>query len=189
MEKTGIVLRGMGRGKMKEQGSRNGGGRGLRRIRGFGAHACRRHACGGTASFNCDPRRFLISVPQARLRGHCPRRVPARGRNVRPARRIRCVFVHARPKSRTNPFSHSHAPGLESASGIYKTEKEKRAGSSLLHMSTECSMCTGRQNTRHRKPYPFALCICIGIYIYINICIKFFILCRKETIGFISLYA
>ena len=130
-------------------------------------------------------------VPQARLRGHRPRRVPARGRNVRPARRIRCVFVHARPKSRTNPFSHSHAPGLESASGIYKTEKEKRAGSSLLHMSTECSMCTGRQNTRHRKPYPFALCICIGIgiYIYINICIRFFILCRKETIGFISLYA
>ena len=155
--------------KMKEQGSRNGGGRGLRRIRGFGAHACRRHACGGTA----------------------PRRVPARGRNVRPARRIRCVFVHARPKSRTNPFSHSHAPGLESASGIYKTEKEKRAGSSLLHMSTECSMCTGRQNTRHRKPYLFALCICIdiSIYIYINICIRFFILCRKETIGFISLYA
>lgn len=129
-------------------------------------------------------------VPQARLRGHCPRRVPARGRNVRPARRIRCVFVHARPKSRTNPFSHSHAPGLESASGIYKTEKEKRAGSSLLHMSTECSMCTGRQNTRHRKPYLFALCICISIYIYIyiNICIRFFILCRKETIGFISLY-
>ena len=169
MEKSGIVLRGMGRGKMKEQGSRNGGGRGLRRIRGFGAHACRRHACGGTAPAEFRPR----------------------GRNVRPARRIRCVFVHARPKPRTNPFSHSHAPGLESASGIYKTEKEKRAGSSLLHMSTECSMCTGRQNTRHRKPYPFALCICIGIsiYIYINICIRFFILCRKETIGFISPYA
>ncbi len=155
--------------KMKEQRSRNGVGRVLRRIRGFGAHACRRHACGG----------------------HCPRRVPAPGRNVRPARRIRCVFVHARPKSRTNPFSHSHAPGLESASGIYKTEKEKRAGSSLLHMSTEYSMCTGRQNTHHRKPYPFTLCICIdiSIYIYINICIRFFILCRKETIGFISLYA
>ena len=96
--------------KMKEQGSRNGVGRILRRIRGFGAHACRRHACGG----------------------QCPRRVPARGRNVRPARRIRCVFVHARPKPRTNPFSHSHTPGLESASGIYKTEKEKRAGSSLF---------------------------------------------------------
>ena len=52
-------------------------------------------------------------------------------------------------------------------------------------------MYTGRQNTHHRKPYPFTLCICIdiSIYIYINICIRFFILCRKETIGFISLYA
>ena len=52
-------------------------------------------------------------------------------------------------------------------------------------------MCTGRQNTHHRKPYPFTLCICIdiSIYIYINICIRFFILCRKETIDFISLYA
>lgn len=45
----------MGRGKMKEQGSRNGGGRGLRRIRGFGAHACRRHACGGTAPAEFRP--------------------------------------------------------------------------------------------------------------------------------------
>ena len=128
-------------------------------------------------------------VPQARLRGHYPRRVPAPGRNVRPARRIRCVFVHARPKPRINPFSHSHAPGLESA---YTKPKRKSGQAALfLHMSTECSMCTGRQNTRHRKPYPFALCICIGIsiYIYINICIRFFILCRKETIGFISPYA
>lgn len=94
----------MGRGKMKEQGSRNGGGRGLRRIRGFGAHACRRRACGGTAPAEFRPR----------------------GRNVRPARRIRCVFVHARPKSRTNPFSHSHAPGLESASAYTKPKRKSR---------------------------------------------------------------
>ena len=40
---------------MKEQGSRNGGGRGLRRIRGFGAHACRRHACGGSAPAEFRP--------------------------------------------------------------------------------------------------------------------------------------
>lgn len=45
----------MGRGKMKKQGSRNGGGRGLRRIRGFGAHACHRHACGGTAPAEFRP--------------------------------------------------------------------------------------------------------------------------------------
>lgn len=108
----------MGRGKMKEQGSRNGGGRGLRRIRGFGAHACRRHACGGTA----------------------PRRVPARGRNVRPARRIRCVFVHARPKSRTNPFSHSHAPGLESASA-YTKPKRKSGQAALFCICLQSAQC------------------------------------------------
>ena len=37
--------------KMKEQGSRNGVGR----IRGFGAHACRGHACGGTAPAEFRP--------------------------------------------------------------------------------------------------------------------------------------
>ena len=96
-------------------------------------------------------------VPQARMRGHCPRRVPARGRNVRPARRIRCVFVHARPKSRTNPFSHSHAPGLESASGIYKTEKEKRAGSSLF--AYVYRVLNVHRPSEHTPPQTISVCI------------------------------
>ena len=77
-------------------------------------------------------------VPQARLRGHCPRRVPARGRNVRPARRIRCVFVHARPKPRTNPFSHSHAPGLESA---YTKPKRKSGQAALFCICLQSAQC------------------------------------------------
>ena len=79
-------------------------------------------------------------VPQARLRGQCPRRVPARGRNVRPARRIRCVFVHARPKSRTNPFSHSHAPGLESASA-YTKPKRKSGQAALFCICLQSAQC------------------------------------------------
>ena len=69
--------------KMKEQGSRNGVGRILRRIRGFGALACRRHACGGSA----------------------PRRVPARGRNVRPARRVCANSILPRPSPRGGSLS------------------------------------------------------------------------------------
>ena len=96
-------------------------------------------------------------VPQARLRGQCLRRVPSRGRNVRPTRRIRCVFVHARPKPRTNPFSHSHAPGLESASGIYKTEKEKRAVSSLF--AYVYRVLNVHRPSEHTPPQTISVCI------------------------------
>ena len=44
---------------MKEQGSRNGVGR----IRGFGAQACRRHACGGTAPAEFRPGAGTCALP------------------------------------------------------------------------------------------------------------------------------
>ena len=150
---------------MKEQGSRNGGGRGLRRIRGFGAHACRRHACGGTA-----PAEFR----------------PGAGTCAPPGEYAVSLCMHG-----LNPEQIHFRIPTPQASNLhlaYTKPKRKNGQSALfLHMSTECSMCTGRQNTRHRKPYPFALCICIGIgiYIYINICIRFlFCAERKPSVLF-----
>ena len=155
--------------KMKEQRSRNGVGRVLRRIRGFGAHACRRHACGGSA-----PAEFR----------------PGAGTCAPPGEYAVSLCMHG-----LNPEQiHFRIPTPQASNlRLAYTKPKRKSGQAalFLHMSTECSMCTGRQNTHHRKPYPFTLCICIGIsiYIYINICIRFFILCRKETIGFISPYA
>lgn len=95
-------------------------------------------------------------VPQARLRGHCPRRVPARGRNVRPARRIRCVFVHARPKPRTNPFSHSHAPGLESA---YTKPKRKSGQAALFCICLQSAQCAQAVRTHATANHILLHCV------------------------------
>lgn len=143
-----------------------------------------------------EPRRIRGSrgapVPAARLRGLRPPQGsgPGAGTCAPPGEYAVSLCMHG-----LNPEQiHFRIPTPQASNlRLAYTKPKRKSGQAalFLHMSTECSMCTGRQNTHHRKPYPFTLCICIdiSIYIYINICIRFFILCRKETIGFISPYA
>ena len=129
--------------KMKEQGSRNGDRRNLRRILGFRAHACRRHACGGTA-----PAEFR---PQA---GTC----------APPSEYAASLYLHGPAPTQVH-FPHPHTLKPRICIWHIQSLKGKSNWQALfLHMSTGYSMCAGRQNTHHLKLYPFAPALAFTLF-------------------------